>query len=275
VSCVVDGGANLFHSVKAERGGFGETEWHLRGGHRLWHSPEADPRSYDPDNTAIKISELDEGKELHLEAPGPDPSGIVKSIQIVALGEETFKVTHRLRNTLQWAVQLAPWALTVLETGGYATLPLPPKGQHPADLLPTYSLVPWSYTDFSRPEWIFHRDYIGVDTSMAKVPQKLGITSYPGWGAYWQEAGTFVKAAAFDFRKSHPDFGSVYEMFFNDAMIELETLGALTSLPPGANVEHTEYWGVFAGLPKPDTNEIFNEEFRPVIDGWRRNLIAG
>jgi len=275
VSCWIDGGANLFHSVKGERGGAGEEAFALRGGHRLWHAPEVKPRTYDPDNAAIKVSEIDEGREVHLEAPGPDPSGLLKSIQIAALGEETFKVTHRLRNTLQWGVQCAPWSITVMEKGGYSTIPLPPKGEHPADLLATYSLVPWTYTDLSRPEWKFHRDYIGIDTSVAKIPQKIGITGYPGWGAYWQEAGTLVKAAAFDPRKPYPDFGCVYETFFNDFMIELETLGALTTIPPGANVEHTEYWGVFAGLPKPDVDGVFNEEFRPVIDGWRRDLISG
>jgi len=274
VSCTVDDGANLFHSIKEQQGGHGEDEWLLRGGHRLWHSPEIKPRTYDPDNFEIKITELDAGKDILLEAPQPDPSGILKSIQIAALGEETFKVTHRLRNTLQWAVQFAPWALTVMERGGYSTVPLPPKGNHETDLLPNYTMVPWTYTDFSRPEWEFHEDYIGIDTTKAEVPQKLGLTNYPGWAAYWQKAGTFVKAAAFDTRKPHPDFGCVYETFCCDSMIELETLGPLTSIPPGISIEHVEYWGVFAGLPRPDTDEIYNKDFRPIIEGWRQDLIS-
>lgn len=274
VSCTVDDGANLFHTIKEQQGGFGEKEWLLRGGHRLWHSPEIKPRTYDPDNFEIKVTALDEDKELLLEAPTPDPSGLQKSIQIAALGEETFKVTHRLRNMLQWPVQCAPWALTVMAKGGYSTIPLPAKGSHETDLLPNMTLVPWTYTDFSRPEWDFHRNFIGLDSAKAEVPQKLGLTNYPGWAAYWQPAGTFVKAATFDSRKTYPDFGCVYETFCNDDMIELETLGALTTLQPAATIEHVEYWGVFAGLPRPDTDEAYENEFRPVIEGWREDLIS-
>lgn len=274
VSCTVDGGANLFHSVKDQQGGSGEAEWLLRGGHRLWHSPEIKPRTYDPDNFAIKVTALDEGRELLLEAPHADPSGMLKTIQISALGAETFKLTHRLRNTLQWPIQCAPWALTVLEKGGLSTIPLLPKGSHETDLLPNYTMVPWTYTDFSRPEWRFHHDFIAIDTAKAAVPQKLGLTNYPGWAAYWQPPGTFVKAASIDPRKTYPDFGCVYETFCNDFMIELETLGPLTTIQPGASIEHVEYWGVFAGLPKPETDQVYNKDFRPVIEGWRADLIS-
>lgn len=274
VSCAIDGADNLFYSAEDEQGGSGEPEFMLRGGHRLWSSPESFPRSYDPDNHAVKVNELDPGKELLIEAPSADPSGLVKSVQIAALGTETFKVTHRIRNTLQWPIQCAAWALTVMKRGGVSTIPLLPKGQHPADLLPTYQLVPWSYTDFSRPEWQFHQDFIGIDTTKATVPQKLGITAYPGWAAYWQEAGTFVKAAKVELRKTYPDFGSVYETFCNDFMIELETLGPLSSIQPGATIEHIEYWGVFAGLPKPDSDETYSEDFCPIIESWRQDLIG-
>ncbi|WP_309383445.1 hypothetical protein [Cerasicoccus frondis] len=274
VSCTIDGAANLFHSVKEERGGSGEDEWLLRGGHRLWHSPEIKPRTYDLDNHAIRIADIDEGKEVLLEAPKADQSGILKSIQIAALGAETFKLTHRMRNMLQWPIQCAPWALTVMERGGFSTVPLLPKGNHETDLLPNYSMVPWTYTDFSRPEWQFHPDFIGIDTTKSAVPQKLGLTNYPGWAAYWQEAGTFVKATMVDPKKTYPDFGCVYETFCNDFMIELETLGPLVTIQPGATVEHVEYWGVFAGLPKPDTDQVYTEEFRPVIEGWRADLIS-
>ncbi|GHB95570.1 hypothetical protein [Cerasicoccus arenae] len=274
VSCTIDGADNLFHVIKEEQGGFGEPDWMLRGGHRLWHSPEQNPRSYDPDNTPIKVAEIDEGREFLLEAPGPDHSGMVKSIQIAALGAETFKLTHRIRNTLQWPVQFAPWALTVMERGGYSTIPLLPKGDHETDLLPNYTMVPWTYTDFSRPEWEFHQDFIGIDTTKTAVAQKLGLTNYPGWAAYWQPAGTFVKAAHVELRKTYPDFGCVYETFCNDFMIELETLGPLTTVPAGGAIEHVEYWGVFAGLPKPDSDKVFNEEFRPIIEGWRTDLIS-
>ena len=56
--------------------------------------------------------------------------------------------------------------------------------------------------------------YIGVRTEkIHRHPQKLGLTSYPGWSAYWQEAGTF---AIYDPQHKkegeYPDCGSRLEV---------------------------------------------------------------
>jgi hypothetical protein len=38
-------------------------------------------------------------------------------------------------------------------------------------------------------------------------------------------------------------------------MLELETLGPLTVLPPGATVEHIEDWWLFRDVPFPEGDE--------------------
>ncbi len=271
VACSLEGGPNLFHNVQEELGGKGEPDWHLRGGHRLWHSPEAHPRTYDPDNVPV-IPRAKGERAVTLEAPKADPAGMHKTITVEALGDESFRLTHTLRNDGLWPVQCAPWGLTVMERGGALALPLLPKGSHETNLLPNYSVVPWTYTDFSLPCWKFHRDFIRIETLENVVPQKLGITNYPGWSAYWQEGGTFIKHAFVEEGATYPDFGCCYETFCNDFMLEMETLAPLATLEPGHSVTHVEHWLIKAGLPKPDTDEAFAKGVSATATDWIAKL---
>lgn len=273
ISCSLKGGDNLFCTIPEELGSRGEEQWCLRGGHRLWHSPELKPRTYDLDNFPIQVKPL-EAENGAVMVGNPDPvSGMQKSISIEVQAHNSFKLTHRLVNVSNaWAVECAPWALSVMALGGYAVIPLLPRGDHETSLLPNYTLIPWTYTDFSLPVWDFHTDYIGVETSRATGPQKIGISNYLGWSAYWQSAGTFVKYSPVSTQARYPDFNSCFELFSNDMMCELETLGALVSLEQGEAVEHVEYWCVLEGLSKPATNDVFNDELKPAVDAWIKTL---
>jgi len=244
--------------------------YNLLGGHRLWHSPEDIVRTYQPDDTPPALKTLANG--VVLTQPTEEKTGLQKKLGLELLGTRTVKVTHALTNRGLWAVECAPWALTMLRGGGYGVLPLPPKGNHAAgDLLPTYSLVPWSYTDLSLPVWLPHRDYIGIDVAKAPAAQKLGITNYPGWSAYWLEGTTFVKYAAVLPAVKYPDFGCCFETFTDGTMIEFETLGALTSLAPGKTATHVEYWTVLDGLDKPDTDAAY-AKLATAVSRWIAKL---
>ncbi len=231
--------------------------YNLIGGHRLWHSPEDIVRTYQPDDAPLTVKNLSNG--VALTQPTEEKTGLQKALRLELLGQRTVKVTHALTNRGLWSVECAPWALTMLRGGGYGVLPLPPKGNHAAgDLLPTYSIVPWSYTDLSYPVWSPHRDFIGIDVAKAPAAQKLGITNYPGWSAYWLEGTTFVKYAAVLSGVKYPDFGCCFETFTDGTMIEFETLGALTLLEPRRTVTHVEYWTLLDGFAKPNTDATFN-----------------
>lgn len=264
------GGRNVLFEFPREEGGRAGDGYFLRGGHRLWHSPEDSVRTYQPDNDPVKVTPLKNG--FILGGAVEARTGMEKTVRIEALGERTFRLTHTLANRGSWTVECAAWPLTMLKRGGYAVVPLPPKGAHPRDLLPTYSLVPWSYTDLALPCWDFHRDFIGIDTARAKKPQKLGLTNYPGWSAYWLAGTTFVKQAPVAAGKPHPDFGCAFETFCNDTLIELETLSPLVPLAPGRSVTHIEHWGVLDGLPKPSTDRAFAAKLRPAVNAWLAKL---
>lgn len=243
----------------------------FRGGHRLWHAPEHIVRTYQPDDSPLAVRPLANG--VALTQPVEELTGLQKAMRIELLGERTVKVTHTLTNRGRRSVACAPWALTMFRAGGYGVLPLLPKGSHAAgDLLPNYALVPWTYTDLSLPVWEPHRDFLGINVPRAKAPQKLGITNYPGWSAYWLDGVTFVKRARVVRGARYPDLGCVWETFTNGAMIEFETLGPLVQLAPGRRTTHVEFWGVLDGLPKPDTDAAFVKSLAPAVKAWHAKL---
>lgn len=242
----------------------------LRGGHRLWHAPEAIPRTYQPDDLPLAVRSLPRG--VALRQPVEPLTGLEKGIALEAVAPDSLRVTHTLKNAGAWAVETAPWALTMLRPGGFGVLPLPPKGDHAAgDLLPGGALVPWTYTDLSLPVWRIRRDSIGIDVCRARAPQKLGITSYPGWSAYWLDGDVFVKHARLVAGATYPDLGCAFEVFTNGALIELETLGPQVRLEPGRSTVHVEHWTILTGLPRPDSDAAF-EQLARRVEAWRRSL---
>lgn len=244
--------------------------YHLRGGHRLWHSPEQIPRTYQPDDAPVAVRALPRG--VALTQPTEERTGIRKAMQIELPAPGTVRVTHTLTNRGLWPVETAPWALTMLPPGGYGVIPLLPKGSHAGgDLLPTYSLVPWSYTDLSLPAWHLQTDWIGVRVGEAKGAQKLGLTAYPGWSAYWRDGVTFVKHAALERAGRYPDMGCAFETFTDGQMIELETLGILRTLDPGDSARHVENWTVLRDCACPDTPEGF-AALRARVQRWLASL---
>lgn len=260
---------NLFLELPAN-----EKPYHgcmLRGGHRLWHAPEDIVRSYQPDDAPLEVKPLANG--VALTQPTEEKTGVQKGMKIEVLGERTVKITHTLTNRGLWAIEVAPWALTMFKPGGVAAVALEPKGDHAkGDLLPTYAVVPWTFTDLSLPVWKFGRNFIGVNVAAARKAQKIGLTNYPGWSAYWLGGTTFVKFAKPVRGANHPDLGSCFEVFTNGKMIELETLGALAKLEPQKTATHVEYWTLLDGLPKPTTDRAFDGALVPAVNEWLRGL---
>jgi len=117
------GRENLFADiptiVKTEYGNFS-----YRGGHRLWHAPEAAPRTYIPDDQGVSITELSDGVSLvGLTETG---TGIQKTIEIhLAKDKAAVTLEHILQNNNLWQIELAPWTLTMFQLGGIVVLPQP------------------------------------------------------------------------------------------------------------------------------------------------------
>lgn len=236
------GGKNLMKEFPDQIGKTGGDQWRNYGGHRLWHAPEIRPRTYAPDNSPIQADW--NGTTLKLVQPIEHSTGIQKEIEITLDAQRNrITVSHRLTNTNLWDVELAPWALTVMQGPGRAIFPQePPVNQ----LLPVRPLVLWGYTDMRDSRWRWGTKYIQLRCDpISNTPQKLGLGNTLGWAAYSRDGELFLKRFPFDAKANYTDFGCNTESYTRGDMLEVETLGALAKLESGASVEHTERWFLF------------------------------
>ncbi|WP_374687124.1 hypothetical protein [Promineifilum sp.] len=215
--------------------------FHLWGGHRLWHAPETAARTYVPDDGGLQVETRTGGARLTCDEPH---TGMRKEL-VIALHPQAAQVrlTHRLTNLGLWAVELAPWAITQLRTGGEAILPTP--GQLDAEgLLPNRLLVLWPYSRWDDPRLRLTEEAIEVAARPLAQPFKVGYMNHAGHVEYRYQGVTFRKRFDPQPDRPHVDFGCNVEVYTSDKFLELETLGPLVRLEPGEVVEHVEVWEV-------------------------------
>ncbi len=261
------GGPNEFWENERWVGRVAGEEWVNYGGHRLWHAPEREPRTYAPDNAPVQVEE--HGDFVRFSQPVETSTGIQKELDIrLVAGVPRVEVTHRLRNENPWAVEMAPWALSVMAAGGTAVLPLPPRGAHDENLAPTSALVLWAYTDMSDPRWHWGRRFVLLrqDVEIEGV-QKVGASVPDGWVAYAREGHLFVKSFEYVAGARYPDFGASVELFTDAEMLEVETLAPLAQVAPGAAAEHVETWRLFANVTAPTNDAGVREGVLPHLEG--------
>ncbi len=184
------GGQNLFYLSPEDMGKQGGDSWRIFGGHRLWHAPEALPRSYSPDNDPVTY-QFDR-ETLKITQPGEPLTGIIKEMEIgLSPHSNRLTVLHRLINTNCWEVKLSAWAISALAPGGQAIVPQEPFGAGDAFLLPARSLALWSYTTMTDPRWTWGDEYI-LAKQDASIPteQKIGIMNRQKWAAYRLKRGS-------------------------------------------------------------------------------------
>jgi hypothetical protein len=239
------GGQNFFREFEDQMGTTGEAAWVPRGGHRLWIAPEDPVKSYAPENGPVAIKAAD--GVLEATQPVEPLTGVEKKLAVrMADSGSNVEIVHTLRNASGEALELAPWALSMMARGGHGIHGFPPRGTHPEDLAPTNPLVMWAFTDLSDSRWRLSKKYMVLrQDPKNSVPQKLGTWNAKTWGAYLLNGELFVKKyEALAEPTAYPDFGCCYETFTNADILELETLGPLTRLEPGTGVTHTELWGL-------------------------------
>ncbi len=241
-------------------------EWKPWGGHRLWAAPEASPRSYAPDNEPVEVESEGE-RAARLLPPVEAATGIQKEL-FVALDAEGsgVRLRHRITNRNLWEIEVAPWALTIMRGGGEALIPQEPYGAHPEYLLPARKVVLWPYTDLSDPRFTLGRRYLRLRSDAAHAePQKIGVENKQGWTAYRLGSTLFVKRFAYVAGAAYPDDGCNNEIFTAGSFIEVESLGPLNRLPPGATVEHEERWQLFRDFDAATDDESLDAAIKPLL----------
>ena len=238
------GGPNVFKEFDEQVGKSGEGTWQARGGHRIWIAPEDPVLSYALDNSAVSAAV--KGDVIELTGKVEKETGLEKrmTVKLAPNGTEV-EVVHRITNKAGKAREFAPWTLTMMAQGGTAIVTFPPRGTHPQDLLPTNPLVMWAFTDFTDKRWQFTKKYLLLRQDPKNPsPQKTGLFNRDTVGAYLLGSNLFIKTATAQDARKQPDFGCSLETFTNEQFLELETLGVLGNVRPGASVEHTEHWSL-------------------------------
>jgi len=243
------GGQNFFKEFAGQMGKTGEAGWQPRGGHRVWIAPEDVVKSYAPDNVPVAIQV--QGDAIVCTGPVEALTGMEKKITVkMSPAGSAVELIHEVRNAGTEPYHLAPWTLTMLAQGGTGIHGFPPRGTHPEMLEPTNPLVMWAFTHLDDPRWRLSRKYLVLHQDAKNSnPQKLGTYNRHTWGAYLLNGELFVKRyEAVAAPSAYPDFGCTFETFTNADILELETLGPLTSLEPGRSVSHTERWTAHRGV---------------------------
>lgn len=271
------GGENMFHEDPSQIGQTGGDEWKGYGGHRLWHAPEAKPRTYYPDNVPVKAEMA--GNTLKLVPPVETTTGIQKQIEVTLDPKsDHVRVVHKLTNTGLWDIEIAPWVLSVMRSGGQAILPNEPYAPHPdiPDVpgkkgdpryyLPMRAMMHWSYTKLSDPRYVFTDKYtiIKQDPS-ATNPQKIGVSNTLGWGAYAVNGQMFVKTVEFEEGELYPDGGCNFEIFTNSDMLELESLGPVSILEAGETLNYEENWYLFDKVDFENTDASLDKNVAALV----------
>jgi hypothetical protein len=240
-------------------------EWKPRGGHRLWHAPEGMPRSYSPDNARVEREVS--GATIRLRQAVEPKVGIQKEIAVTLDPSGTHvTVRHILSNRTLWPVELAAWAMSIMNGGGTAILPQEAYVDQPHNLLPVRPLVMWSYTDLSDPRFAIGAKYIRVRVMPDHTePQKIGIGNRQGWAAYHRGRTLFVKRFPYDDAARYADFGSNCETYVKGSFVELESLGPLLRLEPGASTEYVEHWYLFPNVEIGGTEATLDAALQPLL----------
>jgi len=262
------GGTNIFREldkdtvVKSDLG-----KWRPWGGHRLWAAPEVMPRSYSPDNDPVEVEVI--GDNSIRVVPPPEPGPQLQKEMTITLDPTGTRVivNHKITNKGMWPIELAAWALTIMNGGGKTILPQEPFISHDDVLLAARPLALWHFTDLSDPRFTFGKKYITLktDESIMDNPQKLGAADKQEWAGYLRGDLLFVKRFPYIEGATYPDCGSNFETYTDGAFLEVETLGPLTTVEPGAEVTHVEKWFLFDGVNAGSTEESLEAAIEPLV----------
>lgn len=245
------GGPNQFHVKEADLGQVGGDEYRGYGGHRLWIAPEDRVRTYQPDNEPVQLIEEANAATF---ASATDRFGIQKAIRIQPLSDGQFVIDHIVTNHSGEFRALAPWALSVMATGGVCLVPQEPYVSHGDALLPARPVVLWSYTKMDDPRYRWGSRLIRL-TQTDDQPTKFGALVKVGYVGHWNDGAMFIKTFGYEPEAEYVDFGCNFEAFTRHDMLEVETLGPLATLAPGDSVKHRETWLLTKTPPPPDNED--------------------
>ena len=266
------GGSNVFaHFPEAAK----ETAlgtWKPYGGHRFWVWPEVLPATYAPDNDPVEYTaEGDFG--LVLRQP-VDKAGMEKQIRLSMSPEgTTVRLEHTVTSHSLWPVDIAPWAISIVEPGT-SIVPRVPFQTHDEYLPVTQPVAVCAFTDLQDPRFTLGLKYLLLRGDPSRPnSQKLGLRNKQNWCAHLVNNLLFVKRFTHDERAEYPDYGVNTEVYTEGRFQELELLGPHRVVATGESLTFTEEWNLFTDVPvsQPEDLTLLDAAIGPRI----RSLFQG
>ncbi|MGN0866561.1 MAG: hypothetical protein ACI4SG_02645 [Oligosphaeraceae bacterium] len=225
----------------------------LYGGHRLWHSPEALPRTYEPDNGPVEVRE-EEGRVM-FSSPTCPQTGIAKCIAVEPLEHGIFYLRHDITNNGMWPVRLAAWTLAQMAPGGTCILPMGSNSDRDP-FTPDRTLNLWPYTDLKDKRLKLGNDFIMVkhDAKMEN-PMKIGYSNRCQWVAHVNQGQALVQYFSLFRDSEYPDRGCTTECYTCKGFTEMEVVGPLCEIQPGETISFDEFWQGLDKIPEIRTEK--------------------
>lgn len=259
------GKENMMYEDPALLGKTGGDTWLNYGGHRLWHSPEMEVRTYVPDNKPYDYTLLKNGiATVQYETE----IGIEKRMEITMAEDGGVQIKHMVKNTNYWEIELAAWSLTVLSAGGLEAVPVL---RGPEALLPDRTMTLWPYAVMNDERVYFGADLITLEQNpKAERNFKIGLPNTSGIAVYFNHNQLFVKEHVHDDEATYPDGNCSFETYTNKAMLEMETLSPLVLLGKDEEIQHVERWRLFDNVERPASRD--EKAVLGVIKNYTENI---
>jgi len=248
----VPGGPNMFaDDCPLEEELPDGTVYRYLGGHRVWHSPEAYPRSYVPDDHPLARCEPFDDGILMVQDEEPW-THITKSVEL-RFGAESITTTSSLTNNGAWPVEMAVWSLFLGSPNGRLILPV---AQRSTGLLPSTRYVTWSYARMNDPRVHWGERYVVLDHDETNdAAFKMGYPDEPGWMAYVNDGCCLVRTFRHERGARYPDAGCSAEAYTAAWGIDVESLSPLRVVQPATTISHVEQWCVFECPRRPSVDD--------------------
>ena len=215
-----------------------EDGWRLRGGHRLWLTPE-NTDTYYPDNEPIEY-ELKDNCILLTQALDKR-LGVIKSICLSFGKGATVHLTHKIVNCNQNSISCSLWPVSVVAPGGIEYIPLGKNREETG----FYSQITWWFhTSLGDERASYEKERIIIRHLPIDKPYKIGVGHPFGPVRYERNGVAFEKSYVIDKTATYSDGGVSYETFFCMHMAEIESLSPLYNIAPNGSAEHTETWNL-------------------------------
>ena len=227
--------------------------WFLYGGHRLWTSPEASPRTYYADNDPVEYTKIENGATFI--QPVQKLNQVQCEISVtLSPNSSDVKVSHKITNRNAWDITFAVWSLSVMSQGGLEVIPQPTRN---TGYINNRIIGIWPYAKMTDSRICWGDRYVTMrQDPEIKSNYELGINSEHGFAMYFNHDEVFVKTFEIVEKGIYPDGGMSFESYVSENFLECESLSPLKTVAPDEAIEHNEYWSLSKAEAPSDFDEV-------------------